>query len=160
MNNQLKGERENFQFKRKFLRFLIHLVGESERNINDVFEDILFSEERIIEESYRQGYSEGACEYTVEGYHLGYHRGAEIGSKLGYYKAFCEYNLCKPEIKRIPEKTVKHLEQLQQHIDVFPHDNCEHVDLFESFEQIEALYKKICTQLKVKKDFKKEGLQF
>ncbi|KAF7283958.1 hypothetical protein GWI33_022781 [Rhynchophorus ferrugineus] len=119
------------------------LKKECERNINDVFEDILFSEERIIEESYKQGYTEGSREDTIEGYHLGYHRGAEIGSKLGYYKAFCEYNLREPEDKNITEKTVKHLEQLLQYIDAFPYNNREDIDLFQLFEQIEALYKKV-----------------
>lgn len=43
-----------------------HLV-----DINDAFESILLSEERISEEGYRQGFEKGVTEGNLEAYHLG-----------------------------------------------------------------------------------------
>lgn len=40
-------------------------------DINDVFEQILLSEERISEESYKQGFSKGVSDGNLEAYHLG-----------------------------------------------------------------------------------------
>lgn len=91
---------------------------------------------------------------------MGYHRGAEIGSELGYYQAFAEYHLDDEQKPKIPEKVVKHIEVFKQGCDEFPRSNLETVDLFESIEKLRALYKKICTQLKIKTDFKREGINF
>lgn len=40
-------------------------------DINDVFEQILLSEERIAEEGYKQGWEKGVSEGNLEAYHLG-----------------------------------------------------------------------------------------
>lgn len=40
-------------------------------DINDVFEQILLSEERISEEGYRSGFERGVTEGNLEAYHLG-----------------------------------------------------------------------------------------
>lgn len=40
-------------------------------NINDIFEQILLSEERIAEESYKQGFEKGVSEGNLEAYHIG-----------------------------------------------------------------------------------------
>lgn len=40
-------------------------------DINDVFESILLSEERIAEESYRKGYEKGVSSGNLEAYHIG-----------------------------------------------------------------------------------------
>ncbi|XP_030764904.1 protein LTO1 homolog isoform X2 [Sitophilus oryzae] len=132
----------------------------NEQCINDVFDDILFSEERVITESYTRGYSLGSAEDTIEGYHLGYHKGAEVGSELGYYEAFCEHYLKESTDGNISKKAVKNLEALQKSLNEFPHSNSDTIDLFALIEKIRGLYKKICIQLKIKSDFKKEGLQF
>jgi hypothetical protein len=42
-----------------------------EVNVNDAFEQILLSEERIAEESYKQGFEKGVSEGNLEAYHLG-----------------------------------------------------------------------------------------
>jgi hypothetical protein len=39
--------------------------------INEVFEQILLSEERIAEESYKQGFEKGVSEGNLEAYHIG-----------------------------------------------------------------------------------------
>ena len=40
-------------------------------NINDVFEQILLSEERIADEAYKQGFDKSVSEGNLEAYHLG-----------------------------------------------------------------------------------------
>jgi hypothetical protein len=42
-----------------------------EVNVNDAFAQILLSEERIAEESYKQGFDKGVTEGNLEAYHLG-----------------------------------------------------------------------------------------
>jgi flagellar biosynthesis/type III secretory pathway protein FliH len=40
-------------------------------DVNDAFDQILLSEERIAEESYKQGFEKGVSEGNLEAYHLG-----------------------------------------------------------------------------------------
>lgn len=40
-------------------------------DINDVFDQILLSEERISEEGYKSGFEKGVSEGNLEAYHLG-----------------------------------------------------------------------------------------
>lgn len=40
-------------------------------DINNVFDQILLSEERISEEGYKQGFKKGVTEGNLEAYHLG-----------------------------------------------------------------------------------------
>lgn len=42
-------------------------------DINEVFDSILLSEERISEEGYKQGFEKGVSEGNLEAYHLGKH---------------------------------------------------------------------------------------
>ncbi|KAH1007662.1 hypothetical protein HUJ04_004869 [Dendroctonus ponderosae] len=127
-----------------------------EVDINDVFDDILFSEEKVVEKGYQQGFAAGSSQDSVDGYHLGYHRGAEIGSEIGFYQAFSQHYLN----ENPPEKVLKNLEGLSHGCCEFPRINCESTDIFEAIEKLRGLYKKIATQLKIKSSFKKEGIQF
>lgn len=45
--------------------------NESMADINDVFEQILLSEERIANEAYKQGFDKSVSEGNLEAYHLG-----------------------------------------------------------------------------------------
>jgi hypothetical protein len=40
-------------------------------DINDIFEQILLSEERVAEESYKQGFEKGVSEGNLSAYHFG-----------------------------------------------------------------------------------------
>ena len=40
-------------------------------DINDIFEQILLSEERIAEESYKKGFEKGVSEGNLKAYHIG-----------------------------------------------------------------------------------------
>lgn len=65
----------------RYLRISISLVSDekmktiesknNEMDVNDVFESILLSEERVSEEGYRKGFEIGVRDGNLEAYHLG-----------------------------------------------------------------------------------------
>lgn len=117
----------------------------SERDINDIFDDILLTEENITKQSYAGGFAEGSSAGNPEGFHLGYHRGAEIGAELGYY-----YGVAQVFTKnKLSEKISKTLELLIKLIELFPKNNDESVDIFEAADRIRAQFKKVCALLKI-----------
>lgn len=120
------------------------------KDINDVFNDLLFAEEHLIQEGFKEGYSKSSAEENIDAYHLGYHRGAELGSEVGFYSGFVDeclrfYKNQLPE----PTKTVKNLLALQNLIEVFPCENVEDVDILALLDNIRAQFKKICAILKI-----------
>lgn len=136
-------------------------------DINDAFEQILLSEERIAEESYKKGFEKGVSEGNLEAYHigkksscyfhksclilhitffLGFHRGAEIGAELGFYLAVLEnHKIPAP----IDQKVLNLITQLKSIIEQFPQINCDTFDLFESLNTIRAQFKKLTALLKI-----------
>lgn len=117
-------------------------------DINKVFDDIVFSEEKISEESYKKGYEDGVAEGNTEGYHLGYHRGAELGSELGYYYGYLLQHSSNAD-KLLSDRAKKSAELCLDLISQFPRTNDETVDLFKLVDNIRAQYKKSCALLKV-----------
>nr|CAD7265244.1 unnamed protein product [Timema shepardi] len=57
-------------------------VSKSEEDINNVFDSIALSEERLSKEGFQEGVNKGIKEGEIDGYHMGYHRGAELGAEL------------------------------------------------------------------------------
>lgn len=121
--------------------------GESERDINDIFNDIALSEERISDEAYQEGFNEGELAGNIDGYHLGFHRGADIGSELGYYHGILSEQ--KGLLATSSERAVKAVESCLELIDAYPRTNDEHVDIFAELEKIRSLYRKTCALLKI-----------
>lgn len=118
-----------------------------QKDINDVFDDLLFVEERLIEEGYQEGFNVSSTQENTEAYHLGYHRGAEFGAEIGYYKQIVEYFLNLDSVahdKKLHEK----IEALNLSLENFPKTNVENVDIFGVFSRIRAQFKKICVVLK------------
>ncbi|PSN45452.1 Oral cancer-overexpressed protein 1 [Blattella germanica] len=115
-------------------------------DINDAFDSIALSEERISNEGYSEGFSKGVLEGEVEGFHLGYHRGAEIGAELGYYKGIVE------TILKERETSEKEREALRKVIDLvnqFPSSNKDDIDLVECRDEVRVRFKKACALLKL-----------
>lgn len=116
-----------------------------ERDINDIFDDIVFTEENLVQQGYEEGYAVGRTEGNTEGYHLGYHRGAELGAEIGYYlgivEAFGKINST--------EKITKVLNNLREMLVSFPKNNDENVDIFDRANNIRAQFKKACAMLKI-----------
>lgn len=114
-------------------------------DINELFDNILLTEEIQEEEGFEEGYLEGKQGGNSEGYHLGYHRGAELGAELGYYLAVAtKYTKITKS-----DKILTNLTNLIGLINSFPKTNDPEVDIIKSAENIRALFKKVCALLKI-----------
>lgn len=118
----------------------------SNRDINDIFDDITFSEERISEEGYQKGVTDGQSIGNTDGYHLGYHRGAELGAELGYY-----YGVLKSyaNSENNTERQQKSIDLVLKLIIEFPRTNDEQSDILGLADTIRAQYRKTCAILKI-----------
>lgn len=115
------------------------------RDINDIFDDILLTEESLEQQGYDEGYAAAAAAGNTEGYHLGYHRGAELGAELGYYFGVVEVYLK----TTIPDKHRSILEALRSSLLAFPSTNDDQIDIFELAGQIRAQFRRCCALLKI-----------
>ena len=59
-------------------------------DINDAFDTITFSENRLVETGYKEGFAAGAQQGEKEGFLLGAQKGSEIGQEVGFYTGFTE----------------------------------------------------------------------
>ena len=59
-------------------------------DINDAFDTIILSENRLVEQGYEEGFVAGSREGEEEGYRLGAQKGSEIGQEVGFYIGFTE----------------------------------------------------------------------
>lgn len=118
------------------------------RDINDIFDDIAFSEDKINEEGYQKGLLEGQSVGNTDGYHLGYHRGAELGAELGYYYSHLHLHL-----PTSSERAQKSIETVLKLIEEFPRTNHEHSDILGLADTIRAQYRKACAILKTNGKF-------
>lgn len=116
-----------------------------DRDINELFDDILLTEEIQEEAGFAEGYIDGQKSGNTEGYHLGYHRGAELGAELGYYFGVANFHLTTTK----SDKILKNLTNLINLIKSFPRTNDPEVDIFQSAENIRAQFKKVCALLKI-----------
>lgn len=116
-----------------------------QRDINDIFDDILLTEESLEQQGYDEGYSAAASAGNTEGYHLGYHRGAELGAELGYYLGVVEVY----SKTSISDKHRAVLDAVRSALLAFPSTNDEQVDIFELAGQIRAQFRRCCALLKI-----------
>lgn len=120
--------------------------NQTETDINDVFDDIVFIEEKLTEKGYTEGFKDGQASGNSEGFHLGYHRGSELGAELGYY-----YGITTSYLLRVEEdsKVAGILVNLKQSLEEFPQTNDENCDVFELANAIRAQFRKACSLLKI-----------
>ncbi|GAB0097847.1 uncharacterized protein DMENIID0001_135250 [Sergentomyia squamirostris] len=119
-----------------------------EKDINDIFDDIACTEDKISQEGYEEGFAKGIAAGNTEAYHLGYHRGAEFGGELGYYAGFVEaFKDCRDD------KSAASLVTLKESLEKFPKFNDTNVDFVGEFQKIRAQFRKVCALLKVKSTF-------
>lgn len=128
----------------------INTTNESDRDINDIFDDIVLSEERINEQAYEQGLLEGKVSGNTDGYHLGYHRGAELGAELGFYYGTLNHYLQSSEIT---DRQTATIEKVLNLISQLPRTNDENVDILGLADSIRAQYRKTCAILKISGKF-------
>lgn len=117
-------------------------------DINDIFEEIAFREDRINAEGYEKGVADGKLSGNTDGYHLGYHRGAELGAELGYYYGTLQA-YSNSERNKIRDRQQKSIESVLKLIDNFPRTNDDQVDILNLADNIRAQYRKTCAILKI-----------
>lgn len=119
----------------------------TQSDINDVFDDIVFIEEKLTEQGYSEGFKDGQSSGNSEGYHLGYHRGSELGAELGYYYGITTFYLNHKVEK--DSKVAGVLTTLKSLLEEFPQTNDEDCDIFELANAIRAQFRKACSLLKI-----------
>lgn len=118
----------------------------SDPDINEVFESILFSEEHLAEGGYKDGLRKGEKEGLNDGFHLGYHRGAEIGAEIGFYEGVVKALFHINNVKGLSPRIVKEMNTLSSLLQNFPHTNTDH---FEDLKNsVRGKYKKLCSLYK------------
>lgn len=120
--------------------------SESNRDINDIFDDIALSEVRINEEGYQKGLTDGKLIGNTDGYHLGYHRGAELGAELGYYYGVLQSYV---NSEKNTERQQKSIDTVLKLVTEFPCTNDEQADILGLADTIRAQYRKACAILKI-----------
>lgn len=116
------------------------------KNINDVFDDLLFAEEIAQKKGYEEGYLVGKKE-LFEGYHLGYHKASAVSSQLGFFNGILEgYLLTHHE--NVSSKIKILAEQIIQDIKQFPQENSI-ANRNENFQDIKSKYLMFCSLSKI-----------
>ncbi|XP_050663770.1 protein LTO1 homolog [Leptidea sinapis] len=123
----------------------------SDKDFNDILDDIVMSEDSTQKESYTEGFTAGVEGGNSEGFHLGYHKGARLGKELGYYLGIANIHLERNANSdtKYPDKIIKQLEKLKDLINSFPHTNSEEHDIVSMADNIRVNYKKACALLKI-----------
>lgn len=121
--------------------------NQPEPDINDVFDNIVFIEEKLTEQGYSEGFKDGQSNGNSDGFHLGYHRGSELGAELGYYYGITSFYLQNKVEK--DSKVAGILANLKQSLEQFPQTNDENCDILELANTIRAQFRKACSLLKI-----------
>jgi len=131
-------------------------------DINDVFDNIVFSEDKIVREGFCEGLKKGISEAEVEGYHLGFHKGIEFGYELGYYEGITNCLLRSFESKKVelPEKISQILVKIKALISNYPCINCPNTDIVRSKNEIKSLFRRLCSLLKFDGLLAEESISF
>ncbi|KAH8384595.1 hypothetical protein KR093_002180 [Drosophila rubida] len=117
------------------------------RDINDLFDDILLTEETQARLGYEEGVQDGSAQGNQEGYQLGYAQGVQLGEELG-----CIYGqvVAEQQLKHT-EKVLRTLQQLRTLIEQFPRSNDHGADIIGSVELIRNTHRRLVALLGKKK---------
>lgn len=116
-----------------------------EPDVNDAFESIAFSEERIANAAFEEGFKKGTADGLAEGYHLGYHRSAELGFEIGMYRGLLSslnHSEVSPRITAVAEK-------LASAINLIPETNQSDCDILGNLDSARASFKQLVSLLKL-----------
>lgn len=137
----------------------INISGECD-DINDVFESIAFSEQKISDSAFEEGFVKGVSEGEVEGYHLGYHRGAEIGAEIGYYNGCIDALYRVDSHEKHNPKCIELMHKIKNLINKFPKHNADDVDIIFLRDSIRAQFKRLCSLLKIELSLRESTVSF
>lgn len=133
-----------------------------EREINLVFDDIAFSEDRIVKKAFVDGLQKGFRDGDEKGYRLGFLKGVEFGAEIGYYEGIVKAlrSLCSQDPACLSTKSINVLNKLHSALISFPSTNCPNTDLIDQRDQIRSYYKQLCSLLKLDIALDGEELSF
>lgn len=123
-------------------------TADCDQDINDVFDNILLSEEKIVQRAFQEGFDAGKKNGELDGYHAGYHRGAELGAEIGFYKGIVE-SFSGNEVHGVNEKVLQILQKLNSLLESFPKYNNHDCDIQSMLDNIRSQYKKLCSIMKL-----------
>lgn len=117
------------------------------RDINDLFDDIVLTEEKHARQGYEEGISDGCAQGNQEGYQLGYAQGVQLGEELGsiYGEVVAHQQL--PHT----DKVLRTLQQLRTLIEQFPRTNDPEADIIGTVELIRNTHRRLCALLGTRK---------
>ncbi|ALC41829.1 CG13175 [Drosophila busckii] len=117
------------------------------RDINELFDDIVLTEEKHATRGYEEGIKDGRALGNQEGYQFGYNQGVLLGEELGtiYGQVVAQQQL--PHT----EKVQRTLQQLRTLIEQFPLDNDPEADIIGAVELIRNTQRRLTAQLGTKK---------
>lgn len=114
--------------------------SQQERDINDIFDDIVLTEERLVEKGYKEGFDEGCKQGNTDGYRLGFAQGIKLGEELAEIFGFI---IALEQQDKHTEKVKRCMEQLKSLIEIFPKENDPEADIVGTLEQIRNLNKRL-----------------
>ncbi|XP_064538167.1 protein LTO1 homolog [Drosophila montana] len=122
-------------------------MSSASRDINDLFDEIVLTEEKHARLGYSEGISDGRAQGNQEGYQLGYAQGVQLGEELGaiYGQVVAQQQL--PHT----EKLLRTLQQLRELIEQFPRNNNPEADIIGAVEHIRTTHRRLCALLGTKK---------
>lgn len=118
-----------------------------ETDINDAFDAIALSEQRIFQEAFDEGVYKGKADGLKEGFHLGYHRGFELGYEIGFYLGVLSSLNVNTEEKSPRISAV--YEKLNSALDSVPDENNTDCDILKLVESARANFKHLMSLLKL-----------
>ncbi|EDW31721.1 GL10806 [Drosophila persimilis] len=102
------------------------------RDINDLFDDIVLTEENHARLGYEEGLKDGNSQGNEEGYKLGYSQGVQLGEELGRILGEVVAQQQFPHTERVRRT----LDQLRSLIEGFPRKNEPEADIIGAVETI------------------------
>ncbi|KAH8244534.1 hypothetical protein KR032_009147 [Drosophila birchii] len=109
------------------------------RDINDLFDDIVLTEEKQARLGYEEGLTDGQEQGNEEGYRLGYAQGVQLGEELG---RILGQVVAQQQLKHT-DKVRRSLEQLRTLIEQFPRTNDPEADIVGAVENIRTSQRRL-----------------
>ncbi|XP_078322439.1 protein LTO1 homolog [Crassostrea virginica] len=132
---------------------------------DDIFHDIVMSEERFHQEGFSAGLDVGRQAGIHEGWRLGWQKGSAIGSEIGFYHGFCELLLEKIKDDSKKQRVCKALEGIMTAIEELPASDPTNQELFDKLDKVRAKVKQVNSLLSINmelqtKDKSTKGMSF
>ncbi|KAM4597143.1 protein LTO1 homolog [Fundulus diaphanus] len=126
------------------------------RGADDLFDSILFADERFRGEGYQEGFEKGTSRGLQNGRRHGASHGARLASEISFYYGFAITWKCLLERNADDRsrKRLRALEALLNLIQKTPLDDPQAVKLQEDTEKLRSKFRQVCSMLNVPTDFK------